>query len=176
MNKNRRNFMGWLAGAFAVGATGKAAWAITKEPVKIEIRWGSYHSGGFWTHSMYVDGLKYASLCWLKYDTERGKVFCIGWKNDNIKEDGNQRYEVIRSCNEVILPTLESALQYAEQKVLSYLTHQYQIPFEKIELNVDRTEVIEGVRSEMKSFYNRERMQKELDERAEKEFGFKRKT
>ena len=150
MNKNRRNFVGWLAGAFAIGATGKAAWAITKEPVKINIRWGSYHSGGFWDHYMHVDGLKYATLHWSSYNPD--KSFCVRWVGYNIK-DGNQ-------WSEVMFTTLESALQYAEQKVLSYLTHQYQIPFEKIELKVDRTEVIEGVQSEMESYYTVERMRK----------------
>ena len=66
-----------VTGALAVGATGASSAVLASKPVTIEISWNSYHIEGFWTHSMYVDGLRYASLCWLKYDTKRGKVFAL---------------------------------------------------------------------------------------------------
>ena len=170
---NRRNFIGWLAGLFTVGTTGSAS---ANKPVTIEIKWGSYHSGEFWVHYMVVDGLKYASLYWLEPYPNKNKdpnknkenPFGVRWVGGNIK-DGNQ-------WSEVRFAALESALQYAEHKVLSYLTYQYQIPFDKIELKVDRTAVLEGIREEMNSFYNCERIQKESDERMEREFGFKMKS
>ena len=57
MKQNRRNFIGWLAGLFAVGATGASSATLTNKPVTIEIKWVSYHYGGFWDHYMYVDGM-----------------------------------------------------------------------------------------------------------------------
>jgi len=137
MKTNRRTFFGALLGLFTAGAASPAL-AKAREPVKIDMKWTSYHVGGNWDHYLIIDGMRYASLYVMK-NMYPDKPFMVSVCPRSLILEADK------------FETLEEAMDYIELRFEFYFVKRYQIPAWNVEFTVDRSKAIAGVHDELET-------------------------